>query len=48
MSRRRETSVVLVFNLLVFAQAAQRHADTFAAIQDDTKKLHALFDIESQ
>ncbi len=48
MSRRPRTSVVLIFTLVVLAPAAQGRAETFSAIQDETKKLHALFDDEWQ
>ena len=48
MSRRLRTSVVLIFTLVVLAPAAQGRAEIFSAIQDETKKLHALFDDEWQ
>ena len=48
MSRRRRTGVVLIFILMVLAPAAHGRAETFSAIQDETKKLHALFDDEWQ
>jgi uncharacterized protein (DUF885 family) len=48
MSTRLQASVVLIFTLVVLAPAAQGRAETSSAIQDETKKLHALFDQEWQ
>jgi len=40
--------VVLIVTLFVLAPGAQGRAETFSAVQDKTKKLHALFDDEWQ
>jgi uncharacterized protein (DUF885 family) len=47
-SRQARTIVVLISTLIVLAPAAQGRAELFSAIQDETKKLHALFDEEWQ
>jgi uncharacterized protein (DUF885 family) len=47
-SRELRTSVVLIVALVVLAPVAQGRAGIFAAMEDETKKLHALFDDEWQ
>ena len=47
-NRLPRASVVLIVTLVVLAPAAQGRAEIFSAIQDETKKLHALFDDEWQ
>jgi uncharacterized protein (DUF885 family) len=48
MNRRLGTSVSLILSLAVLAPAAHGRADVVSAIQNETKKLHALFDEEWQ
>ncbi len=48
MKRRPRTSVSLIFALAVLGPTAQGREETSRAIQDETKKLHALFDDEWQ
>ena len=48
MSRRPRTSVVLIFAVLALAPAAQGSRKILSAIEDETKKLHTLFDDEWQ
>ena len=48
MNRRLRTSVIMVITFVVLGPAAQGRGEIFSAIQDETKKLHALFDDEWQ
>ena len=46
-SRRLRTGVVLIASFVVLG-VAQGHAEASPAVEDETKKLHALFDDEWQ
>ncbi len=48
MTRQPRTSLVVIFTFVVLAQAAQARAEILPATEDETKKLHALFDDEWQ
>jgi uncharacterized protein (DUF885 family) len=45
---RQRTSGVLILALVVLAPTAKGREEIFSAVQDETKKLHALFDDEWQ
>jgi uncharacterized protein (DUF885 family) len=47
-SRGQRTNGIFLFALIVLAPLTQGRAENFAAIDDETKKLHALFDDEWQ
>jgi uncharacterized protein (DUF885 family) len=47
-SRRPRTSVVMIFALVVLAPVAQGRAEICTSIEDETQKLHTLFNDEWQ